>query len=540
MVRGDGFTRTPSREISTVTTAVVGVLCDIHDLPLSTGPIGCGAPQARPDWGVSRRQRLRALDAIFLPMETSTQSLHVGSVLVFEGPAPDPATFRDHVIDAVAAVPCLGRRAMPMPLDLGRPIWVDAPDNDPADRVHHVCLEESGEAGDDHALRALVCEVMGRRLDPDHPLWELWQVDGLTGGRWAVIAKAHHAMVDGESGSDLVAALLTGGAAPFAGPDHPTGNRRAVAPTLAAQPAPTRAALVGDLVRWLCLLPLRTIRLLLRSLRHPRVAHRRAAQVRYGLRQVLVPDLPPSVLTGTLGAQQGWGWTSTDLAPLARTVGAAGATVNDAYIAALAGGLRRFLLGRGEPVESIVVRAIVPVSGRAHEVHRTRAEQLQPGNLASAMFVVLPVDLGDAQARLVAVAARTAEQKAHGVPAATAAVVRSADHIPAVLLARGARAYGHSGQGRVNLVASNVRGPATEQRLLGRRLLELIPWLPTAEEVRVSTAMVTCAGRLTIGITGDAAALPDLDDLVAAVARELTDLTGAAHTPRQSKERSVG
>jgi diacylglycerol O-acyltransferase len=429
---------------------------------------------------------------------------------------------------------------MPMPLDLGRPIWVDAPDSDPSDRVHHVCLEESGIAGDDHALRALVCEVMGRRLDPDQPLWELWQVDGLTGGRWAVIAKAHHTMVDGESGSDLVAALLTGGAAPFAGPDHPTANRRAVAPTLAAQPAPTRAALVGDLVRWLCLLPLRTIRLLLRYLRHPRVARRRAAQVRYGPRQVLVPDLPPSVLTGPLGAQQGWGWTSTDLAPLARTVGAAGATVNDAYIAALAGGLRRFLLGRGEPVESIVVRAIVPVSGRAHEVHPTRAEQLQPSNLASAMFVVLPVDLGDAQARLVAVAARTAEQKAHGVPAATAAVVRSADHIPAVLLARGARAYGHSGQGRVNLVASNVRGPATEQRLLGRRLLELIPWLPTAEEVRVSTAMVTCAGRLTIGITGDAAALPDLDDLVAAVARELTDLTGAAHTPRQSKERSVG
>ncbi|WP_185748944.1 wax ester/triacylglycerol synthase domain-containing protein [Humibacillus xanthopallidus] len=518
--------RTPSREISTVTTADVGVLCDIRDLPQSTGSIGCGAPLVRPDWGVSRRQRLRALDAIFLPMETSTQSLHVGSVLVFEGPAPDPAAFRDHVIAAVAAVPCLGRRAMPMPLDLGRPIWVDAPDSDPADRVHHVSLEESGQAGDDHLLRDLVCEVMARRLDPDQPLWELWQVDGLTGGRWAVIAKAHHTMVDGESGSDLVAALLTGDAAPPTDADGPTAHRRS-APTLAAQPAPTRTALVGDLLRWLCLLPLRTIRLLLRSLHDPRGARRRAAQVRYGLRQVLVPDLPPSVLTGPLGAQQVWGWTSTDLAPLARTVGAAGATVNDAYIAALTGGLRRFLIGRGEPVESIVVRAIVPVSRRASEVHRTRAEQLQPGNLASAMFVVLPVDLDDAPARLAVVAARTADQKARGVPAATAAVVRVADHIPAVLLARGARAYGHSGQGRVNLVASNVRGPATEQRLLGRRLLELIPWLPTAEEVRVSTAMVTCAGRLTIGITADGAALPDLDDLVVAVARELTDLAAA-------------
>ena len=483
-------------------------------------------------------------------METSTQSLHVGSVLVFEGPAPDPAAFRDHVVAATTAVPCLGRRAMPMPLDLGRPIWVDAPGSDPADRIHHVSLggsgaaPASGEAGDDDRLRALVCEVMGRRLDPDQPLWELWEVDGLTGGRWAVIAKAHHTMVDGQSGSDLVAALLEGAGrtdAPAAA-DSPALTPAPPVTTMhvAAQPEPTRRALVGDLLLWLCLLPLRTIRLLLRSALHPRTARRRAAQVRYGLRQVLVPDLPPSILTGPLGAQQGWGWASTELAPLARKAGASGATVNDAYLAALAGGLRRFLLDRGDSVDSIVVRAIVPVSGRLPERHDRTGESVQPGNLASAMFVVLPTDVEDARARLAAVAARTAEQKARKVPAATAAVVRMADHIPAVLLARGARAYGRSGQGRVNLVASNVRGPATPQHLLGHRLIELIPWVPTAEEVRVSTAMVTCAGRLTIGITGDAAALPDLDDLLAAVARELADLSDAEHAPAPSKERSVG
>ncbi|TQN44541.1 diacylglycerol O-acyltransferase [Humibacillus xanthopallidus] len=464
-----------------------------------------------------RRQRLHALDAIFLPMETSIQSLHVGSVLVLEGVPPDPGAFRDHVAAAVAQVPCLGWRAMPIPLDLGRPLWVDAPESDPADRVHHVTLDGPGEAGDDE-LRALVCEVMGRRLDPDQPLWELWQVDGLAGGRWAVVAKAHHTMVDGQSGSDLVAALLTDTPPPAGSPRPPTGGD--------SQPPPTRRALVADLLRWLCLLPLRSLRLLLRSALHPRAAGRRAAQVRFGLRQVLVPDLPPSVLTGPLGAQRSWGWTSIDLTPLARAAEGAGATVNDLYLAALAGGLRRFLLGRGEPVDSVVVRAIVPVSGRPSQQHAARqsGRPLRPGNLASAMFVVLPVDLDSTVARLAAVSARTAEQKARGVPAATAAVVRMADHIPAVLLARGARAYGRSGQGRVNLVASNVRGPATEQHLLGSRLVELIPWVPTAEEVRVSTAMVTCNGRMTIGITADATALPDVDDLIAAVAQELTAL----------------
>jgi diacylglycerol O-acyltransferase len=140
------------------------------------------------------------------------------------------------------------------------------------------------------------------------------------------------------------------------------------------------------------------------------------------------------------------------------------------------------------------------------------------------MFVVLPVDAADASTRLAAVAARTADQKARGVPLATAAVVRMADHIPAVLLARGARAYGRSGQGRVNLVASNVRGPAQERHLLGSRLVELVPWVPTAQEIRVSTAMVTCDGRMTISITGDARALPDVDDLIAAVGQELADL----------------
>jgi diacylglycerol O-acyltransferase len=469
---------------------------------------------------VSRRQRLHALDAIFLPMETSTQSLHVGSVLILEGEAPDPAAFRDHIVAAVTRVPPLGRRAMRMPLDLGRPIWVDAPEVDLADHVHHTRLPEPGDV---EQLRAVVCDIMSRRLDADEPLWELWQVDGLAGGRWAVVAKAHHTMVDGQSGSDLVAALLTdvpaggssgGGrpAAATASAPSPNGIRAG------AQPAPTRGALVGDLVTWLLLLPVRAVRLLVRSALHPRAARRRAESVRFGLRQVLVPDLPPSVLTGPLGPQRIWGWTTTGLAPVARAARDADATVNDVYLAALAGGLRRFLLDRGEPVDSIVVRAIVPVSTRAP------GQPVTPGNLASAMFVVLALEESDASARLAAVAARTADQKARGVPVATAAVVRMADHIPAVLLARAARAYGRSGQGRVNLVASNVRGPAREQHLLGSRLVELVLWVPTAQEIRVSTAMVTCGGRMTISITGDARALPDVDDLIAAVGRELADL----------------
>ena len=122
-------------------------------------------------------------------------------------------------------------------------------------------------------------------------------------------------------------------------------------------------------------------------------------------------------------------------------------------------------------------------------------------------------------------AERTAEQKSRQVADATAALVRAADHIPAALFARGARAYGRARQGRVNVVASNIPGPSEPRYLAGRRVLELIPFVPIAQEIRASAAMLTYAGRLTISITGDADALPDLDRLIAAVGQELHELS---------------
>lgn len=402
-------------------------------------------------------------------------------------------------------MPIHRRQVLRMPLDLGRPIWVDAADFDPGEQVHHTVLDAPG---DDSQLRALVARIMLPRLDADRPLWDMWQVDGLSGGRWAVVAKAHHTMVDGQSGADLVQSVLT--AAPDAPPARPV--------FVGARPAPSLVGLLGHLVAWLVLLPLRAVRLTVRSLRAPREARRRVEQLRFGLAQVLRPDLPPSVLTGPLGLRRIWGWTGADLAGVRRVARNAHCTVNDVFLAALAGGYRRYLLERGEPLDAMVLRAIVPVS------RRVSGQPVRPGNLASAMFVDLPADLTDPAARLSAVRARTAEQKSRDVADATAAVVRMADHIPATLFALGARAYGRAGQGRVNVVASNVPGPSQPQYLAGRRVLELVPYVPIAQEIRATAAMVSYASRLTIGITGDAAALPDVDRLIAAVGRELGDL----------------
>lgn len=466
---------------------------------------------------MTRAGRLSALDAIFLPMETATQSLHVGSVLVLEGPAPDPRVFREHVVAGLARVPVHRRRVRRMPWDLGRPIWVDATVDEPADHVHHTRLPAPGN---DAQLRVLVSRLMVPPLDASRPLWELWQVDGLAGGRWAVVARAHHTMVDGQTGVDLVQSLLT---------DVPDTTRQRRAELVDPRPDPSLVGLARDLVEWVFVLPVRAIRLLLRSLRHPGEAGHRVRQLRFGLSQVLRPDLPPSVLNGPLSDRRTWGWAGADLAGVTRVARTAGCTVNDVFLAALSGGYRRYLLGRGEPVDRLVLRAIVPVS------RRVPGQPGQPGrsaNLSSAMFVELPVALAEPEARLAAVASRTAEQKSQGVADATAAVVRMADHVPAPLFARAARVYGRSGQGRVNVVATNVPGPARTQYLAGRRLIELVPWVPVAQEIRASAAAVSYDGRLTIGITGDCGSLPDVDRLVVAVGHELHALVAALGEPQ--------
>jgi diacylglycerol O-acyltransferase len=270
---------------------------------------------------VTRADRLSALDAIFLPMETSTQSLHVGSVLVLEGPAPDPTLFREHVATRVAAVPILRRRVRRMPLDLGRPIWVDATGFDPADQVHHAVLPAPG---DESQLRGLVAQLMAPRLDAERPLWEVWQVDGLVRGRWAVVAKAHHTMVDGQSGVDVVRALLTD--APDGAPPRPAVDD--------PRPTPSLLGLAGDLLAWLVALPLRGIRLVVWSLLAPREARRRVEQLRFGLAQLLRPDLPPSILNGPLSSRRVWGWAGADLADVSGVARTVGCTVNDVFLAA--------------------------------------------------------------------------------------------------------------------------------------------------------------------------------------------------------------
>ena len=467
--------------------------------------------------------RLNALEAGFLWMETDVQPLHVGSLLIFEGPAPDHRQLCAQIAARLAPAAWHRRRAQRMPLDLGRPIWVDSERFDVAEHLHHAVLDPPG---DDAQLRAMVLWIMAERLDVGRPMWEMWQVDGLSCGRWAVIAKAHHAMVDGRSGTDLVQSVLD--------PEPtPTGAARPDARPAQLRPAPSRGVLAVSGATWLLSLPFRLIRLLLRAVLSPGEARQAIQQVRAGLAAVVRPDLPASILNGPLSGERLWGWTGIDRAPLVDLRAATGCTVNDVFLTALAGGLRRYLLDRGEPLDGAVLRTIVPVSGRRG------AGSSASTNETSAMFVNLPVEVADPAEQLAVVMLRTAEQKSQRVATGTDAVVRLADHIPAPLLARASRKYVRAGQARVNVAATNVPGPREVRHLGGRQLLEFVPYIPVALDVRCTFALVSYADRLTIGITTDAVALPDLDQLVDAVGMSLHELAEVSRSGRPGASATI-
>ena len=150
-------------------------------------------------------ERLSSLDAGFLDLENDRQQMHVGSLLLFEGPVPAFEEFTAHLESCLDLVPRYRQRVQRMPLGLARPAWVDDPHFSLAYHLRHTAIPSPGG---DAQVRALVSRVLSQRLDVDRPLWEMWLVEGLPGERWAIITKTHHAMIDGLAGNELMEIVL--------------------------------------------------------------------------------------------------------------------------------------------------------------------------------------------------------------------------------------------------------------------------------------------------------------------------------------------
>ncbi len=416
-------------------------------------------------------RRLSALDVGFLSLETDTAPLHVGALVVLEGPPPDADDLDADLARRASAAPACRRRVSRNPWSVRRPVWVDDPGFDPRSQLHGESLPSHA---DREALRRRVVELMSARLDTSRPLWEVRRIEGLPDGRWALLVKAHHTLIDGVSGAGLLSTLL--------------------APQAPAGPRPPTPILIRAPVR------------------------ERMRRLRRGARAVAVPDLPPNVLNGPLGASRTWDWCEVAMADLRQVGSSRGCTVNDVYLAALSGGLRSVLVERSALEPDTRVRTLVPVSMR-----RAPTDD-RAGNLDAAFFVELPVHRASVLDMLDDVAAQSARAKRDAVPLATEELLRAGDLVPAPLLDRAARAYARRGQRRVNLVATDVRGPGAALQLCGRRVQEIVPCVPLALDVRVTSALMSYVDRAAVSFTVDRSVTSDAESVVRAFERALDEL----------------
>jgi diacylglycerol O-acyltransferase len=445
------------------------------------------------------RTRLSALDASFLELESSTAHMHVGWASLFAVPDGKPSpTFeelRAHVGARLGRAPRYRQKLAQVPFGLNDPVWVDDPGFDLA---RHVRRARSRD------FQSAVDEVMSVPLDRSRPLWELWIADEIDDGRIGAIGKVHHCMVDGIAAVELSAMMLD--ASPDAALEECVEwrpQREPAALELVTEGALARVTQMAALARKAPALIRRPSRAIAGAFRAARAAHSSLNPARRA--PLNAPISPRRHLARACRGLD-------DLRDIKRNHGG---TVNDVVLAAAAGGLRRFLLDRGETPKPL--KAMVPVSVRAQGA----AGDL--GNRISFVFVKLPCDEPDALRRLEGVQASMGRRKAGGEPEGADFLLEAVEYAPRTIqhaiarVAASARAF--------NVVVSNIPGPALPLYMCGCRLEEAYPVVPLADDHGVSIGMTTVAGAACFGVYADAETLPDADALAAAIADSVDELT---------------
>jgi diacylglycerol O-acyltransferase / wax synthase len=345
------------------------------------------------------------------------------------------------------------------------------------------------------------------------PLWEVWLVEGLEEGRWALISKVHHCMVDGVAGTDLMQLVFD--LTPDAQHDEP-GD-------WTPQRGPSTAEVVAGAVQDSVLHPAREL------MSFPGVSGTVGAAkglVRSGLgvgREVptLARQLSAPVarsLNGPIGPHRRWAWTETQLAEVKRARAALGGTVNDVVLTAISRGFRDLLQGRGALAENTVVRSMVPVSVRSP------SERGSLTNKVSAVFVDLPVAEPDPAARLRSIRDQMNHYKNVMQAVDARSIIGMADYAAPTLLALGVKAGIRTGQWYAQAVTTNVPGPRVPLYVLGRTMLNTHAYVPINAGMRISIGIFSYLQEMTFGINADFDAFPDIDVLADGITAGMDEL----------------
>jgi diacylglycerol O-acyltransferase / wax synthase len=456
--------------------------------------------------------RLSAIDAAFLAQERANSHMHVGAVLIFEGPAPAYEDFLTQIRSRLHLVPRYRHKLAFPPLETGRPVWIDDPSFNLEYHVRHTALPQPGS---EEQLRALAARIHSQRLDRAKPLWETWLVQGLEGGRFALISKSHHALVDGISGVDLMTVLFDTSPVPEAIPYE--------GEPWTAAPEPGSLALAARGVRGLARLPFNLAGRTLAAATHPVESLDEVREALEGIGEVAWAGLNPAPATPLnvpIGPHRRLSFVRNELADFKLVKDAFGGTVNDVVLAVVAGGLRTWLRNRGVRTEGLELRALVPVSTRGGHQHSDL------GNRIVAMRGPLPVYVEDPVARLQVVR-QAMDGLKDSKQAIGAEVISGLEALaPPTILAQASRLQFSTRL--FNLLVTNVPGPQFPLYVLGRELLELFPVAFLPENQSLAVAIMSYNGGIDFGLLGDFDAVPDIEELGDALEASLAELVAAA------------
>jgi diacylglycerol O-acyltransferase / wax synthase len=461
--------------------------------------------------------RLTGLDTSFLHMERAGAHMHVASTIIFAGEAPGHEEFRDHIASRLHLVPRFRQKLRFVPLDQGRPVWVDDPH---LNLDYHVRQTALPAPGSEEQLRNLAARIFSQQLDRSKPLWELWLVEGLRDDRFAIIGKSHHALVDGISGVDITTVLFDLDREPHGSP--------ASAPPWLARPEPTDMKLLGDALRERLTSPGEIARGVRHALRGPR-------QVLEGLGATSKMigagmSAPSTVFNVEIGPHRRFAITQADLAELKRVKDAHGGTVNDVILSIVAGGIGKYLRARGHDTEGLEMRAMVPVSVRATE------ERGALGNRISAMMAPLPIWCEDPVERLHIVTGSMGDLKSSGQAVGAEILTRITDFAPTTIASQAARLQ--PAQRFFNLVVTNVPGPQFPLYVLGRKMESIFPMVPLARRQALCVGIMSYNGQVNFGLVGDYDAMADLDSFALDLEAATAETVATAPKPKKRAKSS--
>jgi diacylglycerol O-acyltransferase / wax synthase len=453
-------------------------------------------------------ERLTASDLFVLSWDDFGWSGDIGALAILDGTRlldPDGRLriedIRQQLEPRLQLVPRFRQRLYRPRRGLGWPLWVDAPSFDLAD---HVRVHPLAPPSDQAQLLQACAELAGRRLDPARPLWAAWLLPGLSQRRVGLFLKLHHAFADGIAGVAAIGALLDLDA------EAPTP----AAPPWTPTPPPTAGELLGDNLR-------RRVQGLdraLLALAHPRSTLRRARGAWPAWREFFAEQRAPRTsLNRPIGPDRHLAVVGSRLELIKQVAHAHHAKVNDVVLAAVAGGLRQLLASRGEPVDRLALRAMVPIS-----LHHQPGQA--SGNLDGAMVVPMPLGEPDPVRRLELIAAETAARKRKARP-------QTGSGLFGWPLFQRAWLRGFAHQRFLNASVTNVPGPPVPLYLAGARLLELFPVVSLMGNFTLAVAVLSYAGQLNLTAVADQDTCPDVEVFTRGVRSALDELARSALVP---------